>query len=130
MCLFELLYEHGVAIDRSNFGVVCSPLDPCKLPRGHIDEISSTWLCANQIGGGYRVDGLGFRWLFWLPMIMAFAAAAAAFWVIPESDHTAPGRINVSAAVLLSGWLVALLVAVSQAIPGAGRRVGCSVCCG
>ncbi|WP_285189547.1 MFS transporter [Rhodococcus sp. MEB041] len=64
---------------------------------------------------GPIVSTFGYEWLFWFPMIMVILAAAAAQVLVPESDELAPGRINWGAAALLSGWLVALLIAVSQA---------------
>jgi EmrB/QacA subfamily drug resistance transporter len=63
---------------------------------------------------GPLVDALSYHWLFWIPMIMTVVAAiAAAVWV-PESPERTPGRINVGTALLMSTWLVALLVGVSQ----------------
>jgi EmrB/QacA subfamily drug resistance transporter len=73
------------------------------------------------VGGGVGlviagpiVDALSYHWLFWIPMAMTVVAAiAAAVWV-PESPERTPGRINVFTAFLMSTWLVALLVGVSQ----------------
>jgi EmrB/QacA subfamily drug resistance transporter len=63
---------------------------------------------------GPLVDALSYHWLFWIPMIMTvIAAVAAAVWV-PESPERTPGKINVGTAFLMSTWLVALLVGVSQ----------------
>jgi EmrB/QacA subfamily drug resistance transporter len=63
---------------------------------------------------GPLVDALSYHWLFWIPMAMTIiAAVAAAVWV-PESPERTPGRINVATALLMSVWLVALLVGVSQ----------------
>ena len=63
-------------------------------------------------------------------MIVLVAAAVAAYFLVPESrGHARAGRINWLAALLLSGWLVALLLAVSEAPSGAGvrrRSSGCS----
>ena len=42
-------------------------------------------------------------------------AATAAYFVVPESPSRSAGRINWPAALLLSGWLVALLLPVSRA---------------
>jgi EmrB/QacA subfamily drug resistance transporter len=63
---------------------------------------------------GPLVEALSYHWLFWIPMAMTVVAAiAAAVWV-PESPERTPGKINVATAFLMSTWLVALLVAVSQ----------------
>lgn len=64
--------------------------------------------------GGPIIDALDYHWLFWIPMIMVLLAGVAAHFVVPESPVRSPGRINWTAAVLLSGWLVALLMAVSE----------------
>jgi EmrB/QacA subfamily drug resistance transporter len=63
---------------------------------------------------GPIVDGLGYTWLFWLPAIATAVAAAGAVLFVPESPVRSSGRISVLPAVLLSGWLVALLLAVSE----------------
>jgi hypothetical protein len=61
------------------------------------------------------VNALDYHWLFWLPMILTVAAAVAAVLFVPESPVRTPGRISWVPALLLSAWLVALLVALSQA---------------
>jgi EmrB/QacA subfamily drug resistance transporter len=57
---------------------------------------------------------LDFHWLFWLPMIAVSVAMAAAWMFIPESGKRSATRLNVPAALLLSSWLIALLLAVSE----------------
>lgn len=64
---------------------------------------------------GPIVSALDYHWLFWLPMIIVILAGVAAHLVIPESPVRSPGRLSLGGAALLSGWLVALLVAISQA---------------
>ena len=63
---------------------------------------------------GPIVDLLGWRWLFWLPMAIVLVIGVFALRVIPESKLRAGGRINWLAAVLLAGWLVALLLPLTQ----------------
>ena len=92
-----------------------------EFPRDKVAGAVGTSAALLAVGGGVGlvlagplVDALSYHWLFWLPMVMtALAAIAAAVWV-PESPERTPGRINVGSALLLSGWLVALLLAVSQ----------------
>ena len=92
-----------------------------EFPREKVAGAVGTSAALLAVGGGVGlvlagpvVNALGYHWLFWLPMIAtALAAVAAAVWV-PESPERTPGRINVGSALLLSGWLVALLLAVSQ----------------
>jgi MFS family permease len=64
---------------------------------------------------GPIVDALNYHWLFWIPMFMVIIAAVAAHLTIPESPVRTPGHISWGAALLLSGWLTASLVAVSEA---------------
>jgi EmrB/QacA subfamily drug resistance transporter len=70
---------------------------------------------AGIVLAGPLSSGLGFRWLFWLPFIVTAVAAVVAAILVPESPVRTPGRIAILPAVLLSAWLVALLLALSQA---------------
>ena len=63
---------------------------------------------------GPIVDGLGYRWLFWIPLIVIAVAGLAIWRLVPESPVKTPGRVDVVGAVLLSGGLVAVLLAVSR----------------
>jgi MFS family permease len=66
------------------------------------------------VSAGPIVDLLGYTWLFWLPAIATALAAFGTVLFIPESPVRSSGRISILPAVLLSGWLVALLLAVSE----------------
>ena len=63
---------------------------------------------------GPVVQTLGYHWLFWLPMGATLVAALGAARFVPESPRGAPTRLPLAPAVLLAGWLVALLLPVSQ----------------
>ncbi|MET0930753.1 MAG: MFS transporter [Aeromicrobium sp.] len=63
---------------------------------------------------GPIVEVLGYTWLFWLPAIATALAAVGAVLFIPESPVRMPGRISILPAVLLSGWLVTLLLGISE----------------
>jgi EmrB/QacA subfamily drug resistance transporter len=74
------------------------------------------------IGGGLGIvlagpilQNLDYHWLFWIPLVVTAASAAAAMILIPESTLRAPGSVHWLGAILLSGWLVGLLLAVSEA---------------
>ncbi|MGA8987292.1 MFS transporter [Aeromicrobium sp.] len=82
---------------------------------------------AGIVLAGPIVSGLGYHWLFWLPFIVTLVAAVAAMVVVPESPVRTPGRIAVLPAVLLSAWLIALLLALSEAPKwgwGSSRTIG------
>jgi EmrB/QacA subfamily drug resistance transporter len=74
------------------------------------------------IGGGLGIvlagpilESLDYHWLFWFPLVATAIAATAATVFVPESTLRAPGNVHWLGAVLLSGWLVGLLLAVSEA---------------
>jgi EmrB/QacA subfamily drug resistance transporter len=82
---------------------------------GTIASLTAAGAGAGVVLAGPIVNALDYRWLFWLPMILTAASAVAAYLLVPESPSRTPGRISLLPAVLMSGWLVALLVAFSKA---------------
>jgi EmrB/QacA subfamily drug resistance transporter len=64
---------------------------------------------------GPIVNLLDYHWLFWIPMILIAFATLAAHLVIPESRVRTPSRLSWPAIVLLSGWLIALILGISEA---------------
>ena len=74
------------------------------------------------IGGGLGIvlsgpilAHLDYHWLFWIPFVVLVATAIATLLVVPESPVRAPGNVHWTGAALLSGWLVCLLLAISEA---------------
>ena len=57
---------------------------------------------------GPIVDGLGWRWLFWLPGIVTAIAAAGAVLFVPQSPIRSPGTLSVTPA-MSAGQLTELL---------------------
>jgi EmrB/QacA subfamily drug resistance transporter len=64
---------------------------------------------------GPILQNFDYHWLFWIPLIVTLISTVAAVFFVPESPIRAPGNVHWLGAALLSGWLVALLVAVSEA---------------
>jgi EmrB/QacA subfamily drug resistance transporter len=64
---------------------------------------------------GPIMEHLSYHWLFWIPLGVTAIATAATLVLVPESTLRAPGRVHWLGGALLSGWLVALLVGVSEA---------------
>jgi EmrB/QacA subfamily drug resistance transporter len=64
---------------------------------------------------GPIVSLLNWHWLFWIPGAVVAVSAVAAHLLIPESPVRSPGRLSWAGALLMSTWLVALLVAISEA---------------
>jgi EmrB/QacA subfamily drug resistance transporter len=76
---------------------------------------------------GPILDHLSYHWLFWLPLIVIAISTVIAVFVVPESRVRAPGSVDWTGAWLLTGWLVCLLVAVSEAPAwgwGSARTLG------
>jgi EmrB/QacA subfamily drug resistance transporter len=99
------------------FGIIRDefPRDKVTGAVGLIASLSAVGAGLGIVLAGPIITSLGFHWLFWLPMIMTGAAAIAAAVLVPESPIRTPGRISWLPALLMSAWLVALLVALSEA---------------
>jgi len=111
------------------FGIIRDEFPAGKVT-GAVGALASLTAVGAGLGivlAGPIVDGLGYRWLFWLPMILTVIAAVSAVLFVAESPVRSPGRISWMSAALLSAWLVALLVALSNAPEwgwGTGRVIG------
>jgi EmrB/QacA subfamily drug resistance transporter len=111
------------------FGIIRDEF-PAEKVAGAVGALAALTAVGAGLGivlAGPIVDALNYHWLFWLPMILTVAAAVLAVLVVPESPVRNPGRISWPPALLLSGWLVALLVALSEAPDwgwGSGRVLG------
>ena len=64
---------------------------------------------------GPIVNALDYHWLFWIPMIVMAAGTIAAHIVVPESRVRTPGKLSWAGIFLLSAWLVAGILAISEA---------------
>ncbi len=62
---------------------------------------------------GPILELLGYRWLYWVPMVVTLMTAWATV-LVPESRERTAERLPVVPAALLTVWLVALLVAISR----------------
>ena len=98
------------------FGIIRDEFPPERVAFG-IAMISSILGIGGGAGivlAGPIIEHLGYHWIFWFPLVPVLIATVAAVVVIPESPVRAPGRVNWIGATLLAGWLVALLIAVSE----------------
>jgi len=99
-----------------SFGIIRDEVEPEKSGAavGLLASLISAAFGVGIVLAGPIVDGLGYPWLFWLPAIATSLAAIGAILFIPESPFRTAGRIAILPALLLSGWLVALLLGVSR----------------
>jgi EmrB/QacA subfamily drug resistance transporter len=99
------------------FGIIRDEF-PAERVTGAVGTIAALTAVGAGLGiviAGPIVNALNFHWLFWLPLILTVIAAVSAIAFVPESPIRSPGHISWLPAILLSGWLVALLVALSEA---------------
>jgi MFS family permease len=99
------------------FGIIRDEFPRDKVA-GAVGAIASLLAVGGGLGlvlAGPIVELLDYHWLFWIPGVAMAGSAIATRYLVPESPVRTPGRISWLAAVLLSAWLVAVLVAVSQA---------------
>jgi EmrB/QacA subfamily drug resistance transporter len=111
------------------FGIIRDefPRDKVAGAVGSIAALTAVGAGVGIVLAGPIVDALNYHWLFWFPLIVLVISAGAAQWLVPESRERSAGAINWLTAFLLSGWLVALLLAVSEAPAwgwGSGRVLG------
>ncbi|SFT82305.1 drug resistance transporter, EmrB/QacA subfamily [Geodermatophilus amargosae] len=99
------------------FGIIRDEFPQREVP-GAVGAIAGLTALGGGVGlilAGPIVDAFGYHWLFWVPLIVTVLSALAAQFLLPESRALSAGSINWISAALLSGWLVGLLLAVSQA---------------
>ncbi len=98
------------------FGIIRDEFPGARV-RGAVGVTAALTAVGGGLGllvAGPIVDNMDYHWLFWFPMIMTAVATVATYLFVPESPVRTPGRISWGAAGLLSVWLVALLLAVSE----------------
>ena len=100
-----------------SFGIIRDEFPPDRVASGvgFIAAMTAVGGGAGIVLAGPIVSHLNFHWLFWIPLVIIVVAAITTHLYVPESPVRTPGRVSWRGAVLLSGWLVALLVAVSEA---------------
>jgi len=107
----------GGAVLPLAFGIIRDEFPGAKVPTGVgvVAAMAAVGGGAGIVLAGPIVQHLNYHWLFWIPLFITLIAAVAAFFFVPESPVRTPGKISWLAAVLLSAWLVALLLGVSEA---------------
>ncbi len=115
MVVGRIIQGAGGAVFPLAFGIIRDEF-PRERVAGAIGVLSA--ILGGGAGAGILLAGpilvhLSYHWLFWVPLVMAVSATVATFFFVPESPVRARGGINWLGAVLMSGWLVTGLLAVS-----------------
>jgi EmrB/QacA subfamily drug resistance transporter len=116
MIIARVIQGAGGAIFPLAFGIIRDEFPRQRVPQG-IALISAILGIGGGLGivlAGPIIDSLSFHWLFWIPLVLVIIVTIATVLFVPESPIKSPGRINWAGAALLSGWLVCLLVAISE----------------
>jgi EmrB/QacA subfamily drug resistance transporter len=106
----------GGAVFPLSFGIIRDEFPPDRVGTG-IGLISATFGIGGGAGlvlSGVIVDNLSYEWLFWFGLVVVLIAIVTTHLFVPESPIKTPAKIDWTGAALLSGGLVALLVAISQ----------------
>ncbi|HEX5470022.1 MAG TPA: MFS transporter [Gaiellaceae bacterium] len=116
MIVARVIQGAGGAVFPLSFGIIRDEFPRERIPHG-IAMISAIMGIGGGLGivlSGPIVEHFSYHWLFWFPLVPVLAALVGVLVFVPESPIRTPGRIDPLGAVLLSGWLVALLVPVSE----------------
>ncbi|MEO8694659.1 MAG: MFS transporter [Acidimicrobiales bacterium] len=105
----------GAAVALS-FGIVRDVVPPEKVAGsiGFVSAMLAVGAATGIVFSGPIATGLGYRWLFWLPLVVIVPTTIAAALVIPPSARMPSVPIDWLGALLLSGWLFCLLLGVSE----------------
>ncbi|MFF5493642.1 MFS transporter [Streptomyces aquilus] len=107
----------GGALFPLSFGIIRDEFAASEVSRS-ISNLSAVIAAGGGVGivaAGPIVSALDYRWLFWIPVAVVAVATLIAVRYVPESPNRAEGSVNWLGAGLLSAWLVALLLPLSQA---------------
>jgi len=116
MIVARVIQGAGGAVFPLAFAIIRDEFPIERVPHG-IALISAIMGIGGGLGivlAGPIVEHLSYHWLFWFPLIAVVVAMLGTLFFVPESPIKTPGRVDTLGALLLAGWLVALLVPVSE----------------
>ena len=129
MIVGRVIQGAGGGIFPLAFGIVRDEF-PRDRVAGSIGLLSSILGVGGGIGiilGGLIIEHLNYHWLFWIPLMVTLIAAVCTWRFIPESPVRVPGRVNWTAAALMSGGFICVLIAISETTTwgwGSARTLG------
>lgn len=100
-----------------SFGIVRDTFPPGKVAAGvaFMNSLMAVGMAAGIVVAGPVLRVFDLTWLFGLPAVLTGVGVVAAVRLRTRPHERASARISPVSAVLLAGWLVLFLVAVSQA---------------
>jgi MFS family permease len=111
------------------FSIARDEFPPEKVPGsiGLMSSILGIGAGCGLVVGAVIDEQLGWRWLFWLPLVVTLLAAFFTARYIPESPVRTRGKVNWTAAALMSIGVSAVLIAIAETTVwgwGAARTIG------
>ena len=113
---FRVVSGAGGAVFPLSFGIIRDEFPPEKIKIG-IGLLSAVFGVGGGLGvvlSGLIVDNASWRWLFLGGAVPVGLSILLVRRYVPESPVKSPSRVDVPGALLLSGGLVALLVALTE----------------
>jgi MFS family permease len=117
MIVARVIQGVGGGVLPLSFGIIRDEF-PSEKVGGAVGVIAALAAAGAGLGivlAGPIVKALNYHWLFWIPALALAAVGLLAVVVVPESAVRTPGRISWPGTILLSGWLVALILGISEA---------------
>ncbi|MBD7994042.1 MFS transporter [Arthrobacter sp. Sa2CUA1] len=90
---------------------------PQRRVAGAVSLMSASFGIGSALGlpmAGFTYENLGWQATFWVVALIALILTAAVYFYVPESTVRTHGRFDYFGAVLLSGAMTALLLAISK----------------
>ena len=113
---FRALAGAGGALFPLSFAIIRDefPPDKAKVAYGLLSAVFGVGGGIGIVASGVIIDSVGWRWLFILGSIPVGLSILLVHRFVPESPIKSPSRVDVPGALLLSGALVTLMLALTE----------------
>jgi len=126
---FRVVQGAAGAVFPLSFSIIKDEFPPEKVGPA-VGAVSAVFAVGGGLGlvlSGVLIDHLSWRWIFWVGAVGVAAAVVLVYLFVPESPIKTPSRLDIPGALLLSGGLIALLLALTEGEDwgwGSGRILG------